>query len=253
MFTKAIVRKPGKSIVHGITTARLGKPDHTLALEQHAAYVHALKSCGLQVIVLEADEAYPDSIFVEDTALLTPTCAIITNPGATSRKGETAAIKEVLLDHYSQIETITDPGTIEGGDVMMVGTHFYIGLSDRTNPEGAQQMIVYLKKYGYSGSVVHVENMLHLKTGISYLEQNTIAATREYLSIPDFQKFKVLGVDHQESYAANCLWINGTVLVARGFPKTIQTIEAAGYSVIELDVSEFRKLDGGLSCLSLRF
>jgi dimethylargininase len=253
MFTKAIVRTPSKSMVNGISTAGLGIPDYELAIKQHAAYIDALKECGLDVIVLPADEAYPDSTFVEDVALLTPACAIVTNPGAESRRGETASIKKILQDFYTHIEEIHEPGRVEAGDIMMVGSHFYIGLSERTNQAGAEQMIGFLGKYGMSGSVVMMSEMLHLKTGLAYLENNNLLAYGEFLTKPEFQQFNILEIDASESYAANCIWVNGTVLVPKGYPKAQKIIADAGYSIIEVDVSEFRKLDGGLSCLSLRF
>ena len=136
---------------------------------------------------------------------------------------------------------------------MMVGDHFYIGLSARTNPEGAHQVIEILARHGLSGSTVSFGEMLHLKTGIAYLENDTIAATGAYLEIEEFKKFKRIKIDADEAYAANCLWVNGTVLAAAGYPKAAGKIAAAGYPIIEVEVSEFRKLDGGLSCLSLRF
>ena len=125
-FTKAIVKRPSKSLADGLTTAKLGKPDYKNALLQHSAYIAALQKCGLQVTVLDADEDFPDSCFVEDVALLTPHCAILTNPGAASRKGEVKLIKKTIEGHYSNIETIDPPGSLEAGDVMMVGSHFYI-------------------------------------------------------------------------------------------------------------------------------
>jgi dimethylargininase len=253
MFTHAIVRKPGRSLVDGLTTSNLGKPDYKLALLQHQAYVDALRSCGLEVLVLEADERYPDSTFIEDTALLTPACAIITNPGAPSRRGETAMIKEVLADYYTNIEEVRPPGTVEGGDIMMVASHVYIGLSDRTNEEGAQQVMACLEKYGMTGSTIAVGDILHLKSGGSYLEKNILVAVSDFLKMEEFRKFDILVVGEDEAYAANSLWVNGKVFVAQGYPKTAEKIADAGYPVIELDVSEFRKLDGGLSCLSLRF
>lgn len=253
MFTRAIARTPGRTMVHGLTTAGLGPPDYEKALAQHADYVKALGECGLEVLVLEADEAYPDSTFVEDTALLTRECAIITNPGAPSRRGEIVAIKRVLEEYYRDIEEVQAPGTVDGGDIMMVGRHFYIGLSDRTIPMGAGQVIGFLEKYGMSGSLVTLENVLHLKTGVAYLEQDNLVACGEFLSNKAFQGFNILEIDGDESYAANCIWVNGTVLVPKGYPKAKGTIEGAGYEVREVDVSEFRKLDGGLSCLSLRF
>ena len=253
MFTKAIVRPPGKSMGNGISTAGLGLPDYELALQQHAAYIAALKACRLDVTVLPADEAYPDSTFVEDVALLTPACAIITNPGADTRRGEIAAIKPVLQDFYTNVEEIREPGRVEAGDIMMVGSHFYIGLSARTNQAGAEQMIGFLQKYGLSGSVVTLEEVLHLKTGVAYLEKNNLLACGEYLTKPEFQQFNLLEIDESESYAANCIWVNGTVIMPKGYPNAHKTITEAGYPILEVDVSEFRKLDGGLSCLSLRF
>jgi dimethylargininase len=253
MFKQAIVRTPGKSMVYGLSTAGEGPPNYKKALIQHENYIQALESCGLEVVVLPPDEEYPDSTFVEDTALLTPQCAIITNPGAPSRRGETAAIKEALTSYYTDIEEIQSPGTIEGGDIMMVGRHFFIGLSARTNLEGARQMIGFLKKCSLSGSVVTLEKVLHLKTSVAYLEHNNLVASGEFVTKEAFRRFNILTVDADESYAANCIWVNGTVLMPYGYPKTKQMIERAGYPVMTVDVSEFKKLDGGVSCLSLRF
>lgn len=253
MFKNVITRKPSKSMVHGITTANLGKPDYEKALLQYSEYVKALKSCGVNTIELEAKEDYPDSCFVEDTALLTKKCAIITNPGVESRKGEEKEINEVLKDFYDNIEVIKDPGTVEGGDIMMVGDHFYIGLSTRTNEEGARQMISFLEKYGYTGTTVPLREFLHLKTGVSYLEDNNLLATGEFLGSTEFREFNIIEVSKDDDYSANCIWVNGKVIVPKGFNNTKDAIIKAGYDVIELDMSEFQKLDGGLSCLSLRF
>ncbi len=253
MFKKAIVKTPGKSIVNGLTTAGLGLPDYEKALDQHRGYIKALQKCGLEVTVLEADEKYPDSTFIEDIALLTPSCAIITNPGATSRRNETVGIKNVLSDFYAVIEEIQNPGTIEAGDIMMVGSHFYIGLSERTNLEGARQTIEILAKYGMSASLIELKEVLHLKTGLAYLENNNLIACGEFLTKKEFQSFNLLTIDEGERYAANCVWINGKVLIPAGYPRAKETIEKAGYSTKVVDVSEFQKLDGGLSCLSLRF
>jgi len=253
MFTKAIVRTPSKSMVNGVTSANLGLPNYELALEQHHDYIDALIRCGLQVKVLSADENFPDSTFVEDTALLTPKCAIIANPGAPSRKGEIIEIKHVLKNYFLSISFIEPPGTVEPGDIMMVGDHFFVGLSERTNEDGAAQIITLLNKCGYSGSVILLKDMLHLKTGVAYLENNNLLAYGEFLQEEEFRDFNIIEIDEDESYAANCIWVNNNVLVPKGFSKTRDKIIDAGYSIIEVDVSEFRKLDGGLSCLSLRF
>ena len=151
MLNQAILRSPGKSIIHGLTTAELGTPNYEKAIIQHAEYARALKECGLEVLVLEADERYPDSTFIEDVALLTKNCAIITNPGAPSRRGETIAIKKIISDFYSNVEMVQLPGTVEAGDIMMVGSHFYIGLSQRTNTAGAQQIITILENMDLPG------------------------------------------------------------------------------------------------------
>lgn len=252
MFTKAIVKRPCKNLANGLTTANLGKPDYDLALKQHQRYIEALIECGLEVTILEADEDYPDSVFVEDTAVLTPRCAIITNPGAPSRRGEIIEISKVLKNIYQNVETITEPGTLEAGDVMMVGNHFYIGISKRTNQAGANQLINILEKYDLTGSTITLENVLHLKSGVSYLDNNNLLSIKNFINEPEFQKYNIILVDEDESYAANSLWINDNVLVPEGFPKTKENINNAGYTAIEIDVTEFRKLDGGLSCLSLR-
>jgi len=256
MFTKAIVRRPGKSIIYGITSSpELGKPDYDLAIKQHDAYIEALKHRGLEVTILEADENYPDSCFVEDVAVLTKDFAVITNPGAPTRKGEVNGITDVIRRFYpdSKIEYIREPGTLEGGDVMMVGNHFYVGLSGRTNMEGIKQFGDILRKYGYKLTVVTLKEVLHLKTGVSYLENGNLLVAGEFIYKDEFKDFNRIIVPENESYAANSLWINDKVLVPVGFEKTKNAIEKSGYEVITVDTSEFRKLDGGLSCLSLRF
>ncbi len=253
MFSHAIVRKPGKSLIQGLTTANLGPPDYSLALKQHQNYVEALKFCQLEVVELEADEQHPDSCFVEDVALLTPVCAFITRPGALSRQGEVEGIRPVIEMYYDDIVEIVDPGTIEAGDIMMVGKHFYIGLSERTNQAGAEQIIMELNKRGMNGSMIELNDLLHLKTGISYIENDTVVVTGELTTHPSFAAFRKLIVPHEEAYAANCIWVNGHVIIPHGFPETIVMVQDAGCQTIEVDVSEFRKLDGGLSCLSLRF
>ena len=240
-------------MVDGISTANLGRPDYRKALAQHTDYIEALMECGLQVKVLPPDEKFPDSTFVEDAALMTPHCAILTNPGAPTRTLETRSMLTTIREFCKTVEIIEAPGTVEGGDIMMVGNHYYIGLSERTNQAGAKQLIAILEGYGMQGSVVELTEVLHLKTGLGYLEDNNLLACGEFLIKPEFQQYKLLQVDPEEAYAANSVWVNGTVLVPAGFPKTSALIASAGYKVRQVDVSEFQKLDGGLSCLSLRF
>ncbi len=252
-YTHAIVRTPCREMIHGLTTANLGKPDYNKASDQHQAYIAALKSCGLEVLVLEPDSEFPDSTFVEDTALLTTQGAIITSPGAPSRKGEIVKMQTVLNQFFKEITKTEEPGTVDAGDVLMAESHFYIGLSARTNSEGANQLAQLLTQYSFSASIIPVRDGLHLKSGVAYLDKNYLVVNPNFITRIEFQKYSLIEVTGVESYAANCLWINDYVLVASGFPKTKNAIERAGFQTIELNVSEFRKLDGGLSCLSLRF
>lgn len=253
MFRNAIVRMPGKSIRDGLTTSTLGEPDYFKALQQHSIYIKTLRQLGLEVTVLPETVLFPDSVFIEDVALCTPDFAVICNPGAETRRGEIQGIREVLEEFYGIVEMISSPGTVEAGDVMMAGNHFFIGISNRTNTEGANQLIKILEKHKMTGSKVHLRKMLHLKSGVSYLENNNLLVCGEFVNNKAFERFNPIIVDEDESYAANSLWINGKVLVPGGFPQSKSKIEKAGYETIVLDVSEFRKVDGGLSCLSLRF
>ena len=212
MFTRAIVRKPCEAMVNGLTEADMGLPDYALACEQHQGYIEALKECGLQITELPALEEYPDSCFVEDVALLTSKCAILTHPGAQSRRGETQHIEDAIKEFYTTVEHIDFSGHVEAGDIMMVGEHFYIGLSDRTNTKGAAQLIALLNKYKLSGSMVEMSDLLHLKTGLSYLEDNNLLTFGEMNTHPEFDQFNRVKINIDEGYAANSVWINGTAV-----------------------------------------
>ena len=252
MFKHAIARKPCSRFADGITTAGLGRPDYPLALQQHGDYVSALQSCGLEVTVLDADENFPDSCFVEDVAVVTKNVAVITNPGAPSRKEEIQLMIPVL-EKFRTLQYIQSPGTLEGGDVMQIENHFYIGLTKRTNQSGAHQLGSALLNAGYSYSVMPVETALHLKTAVNYVGKNILLASREFSSHPEFENLHVIEVDDSELYAANCLLINDTVIVPAGFPGVKSQLQKRKLKMIELNMSEFEKMDGGLSCLSLRF
>jgi len=253
IFHNAIVRMPGENIVNALTTQNLGKPEYIKALRQHYNYVNALEKSGLKVTILKPDIRYPDATFVEDTAVLTERCAILTNLGAKSRRGEEEEIREVLEGFFTNIEAIRPPGTLEGGDVMRAEDYFYIGLSERTNEEGAKQLIDILSKYNYRGITVPLKKALHLKTGLAYIGENTLIARGEFINSPIFKGFNIIEIDDDERYAANCIRVNDYVLLPEGYPKIMETIQRVGYKTIMVDVSEFKKIDGGLSCLSLRF
>ena len=252
-FRRAIVRRPGRSVVSGLSKSSHTTPVYEKALEQHDQYVKALKRCGLDVVILDASEKFPDSTFVEDVAVLTPECAIITAPGAKTRAGEIQEISTTLSSFFSHIEQITPPGTLEGGDVMQVGSHYYVGLSERTNGEGARQLIGILDKYGMTGSTIPVHNFLHLKTGVTWIGNNTLVSACGFTVSPEFKNFRFIQVVEGEDKAANCIDLGDEILMPAGFPKTNKLLCGAGFSVVEVDISEFAKIDGGLTCLSLRF
>ncbi len=256
MFSKAIVRPPGANFAAGLTTVALGAPDLDRALKQHEAYCQALQSCGLKLLQLPPDEERPDSTFVEDTAILTTRGAVITRPGAPSRRDETNHITPLIRDYFKRVHAIEEPGTVDGGDICEAGEHFFIGVSLRTNEHGAQQLAGFLESFGFTSSLIDirgVSNILHLKSGLAYLGAKQLVSIAALSDLEQFSGYDVLCLDSSEDYAANCLEINGNVFIARGFPATQRELENLGYQTIALDMSEFQKMDGGLSCLSLRF
>jgi dimethylargininase len=254
LFKNAIVRIPGRNFDAGLTSASLGRPEFDQVLEQHARYCEALAACGLAVTRLDAELRFPDSTFVEDTAVITARAAVLTRPGAASREGEVEAIRRAILRHFPSLLTIEAPGTLDGGDICEAGDHFFLGLSHRTNEEGARQLAAHLEGQGYTCSTIDVRGMssiLHLKSGISYIGDNTLVVMEEMAS--RFSGFDLIRVGLDESYGANCVRVNDRVLVAAGFAALTSDLLARGFDPLVLEMSEFRKMDGGLSCLSLRF
>ncbi|MFZ0735832.1 MAG: arginine deiminase family protein [Candidatus Acidiferrales bacterium] len=255
-FRNAIVRRPAGNFADGLTSVELGRPSHEKAVEQHGHYCEALARCGLQLTVLEADLRYPDSTFVEDVAILAHGSAILTRPGAPSRQGEVTEIRGTIREHFSVTREITSPGTLDGGDVCEADDHYFIGISKRTNEEGARQLAQFLALDGCTSSCIDIrsmETLLHLKSGIAYLGEGNFVATSELYNHLPADRYKILRVHSRESYAANCLRINEHVLVPSGFPGVRAAVEQLGYATIALDMSEYQKMDGGLTCLSLRF
>jgi dimethylargininase len=254
MFTEAIVRTPGRNLHQGLTTAQLGVPHFELVLAQHAEYCAALRSCGLTVTALKADLDHPDSTFVEDTAVVTPRSAMLTRPGARSREGEVASMRPILRRFFPALTEIEAPGTLDGGDICEAGEHFFLGVSQRTDDEGARQLAVHLAAAGFTSEVVDVrgiQSILHLKSGVSYVGENTLVVIEEMTGM--FSGYEQIVVAREESYAANCVRVNDRVLVAAGYPRLVSELRERGFDPLELDMSEFQKMDGGLSCLSLRF
>ena len=266
-YSRAIVRPPGPNLVNGLAQASLGLPDLELARAQHDAYCAALAGCGLALTYLPVDHNHPDSTFVEDTAVLTPRGAILTRPGAPSRIRETASIAAVLRSLFPTLAEISAPGTVDGGDICdclaaagqqatATRTDFLIGVGDRTNVEGARQLTRWLGGLGYRASTIDttaVRGLLHLKTGLTYLGDGRLAVISELADHPALAHFQKLLVPAEEAYAANCLRLGNSVLVPAGCPRFAATVRQLGLAVLAIEMSEFRKVDGGLSCLSLRF
>ncbi len=264
MFTKAIVRPPAANFSEGLTKAGLGAPDYKSALEQHQRYCDALARCGLELIRLEADERYPDSCFVEDAALIFNAAdegvrapsAVITRPGAFSRQGEIESIRAELWHIFSSLKEIQSPGTLDGGDVCEVGKHFFVGISERTNEDGARQLAVILAAHGLTQSLVDIrgiDGLLHLKSGLACLAGHKLIVTEALAQRAELQGYELIYVDPNEEYAANCIEVNGRVLIAAGYPRFEARLQSLGYETMALEMSEFQKMDGGLSCLSLRW
>lgn len=285
MFTRAIVSPPAPNFAAGLTTAGRGAPLFARALQQHEAYCAALEACGLTLTRLEADADYPDSTFVEDTAILaigvapSPTvgflprwqpAAVLTRPGPQSRRGEVTAIQNALESFFpaSAIETIKAPGTVDGGDICQAANHFFVGVSERTNEAGAQQLAEILARFGFTASLIDIRpnrttksvsgasataSLLHLKSGLAYLSDNRLVVTEALAKRAEFSAYELISVRPEEEYAANCINVNDNILVPAGFPATERAIQRLGYQTIVLEMSEFQKMDGGLSCLSLRF
>jgi dimethylargininase len=252
MFTHAITRKPGANFSRGMTTAKNESHDHELIVSQHEAYRDALRSFGLEVIVLNPLADYPDAYFVEDTAVVTPRVAIVTLPGASARRGEADAIAPVLAD-FRKIRRIQPPGTMDGGDILMVGNHFIIGISKRTNAQGAAQLGNILQSCGYTWATVPVRSGLHLKSSVNLVAENTLLLSTEYCGLDELKRFDQIVVDEIEKPACNTLWINDHLMVPEGFRHTRKKLEATGYDIVELDIGEVIKMDGGLTCMSIRF
>ena len=251
-YTQAIVRRPGADCGRGLTTAGLGEPQYDELLEQHSRYRTALESLGVVVHALEPLPGYPDAYFVEDVAVVTPAVAVLTRPGAESRRGEESAM-EAVLSRFRPVERIIAPGTVDGGDIVQIGEHFLIGVSDRTNEEGAAQLARILAAAGYTSAALAVGSGLHLKTDVNALDEETLLVTAEYAGRPELGGYRKVVVPGAEEYAANSVAINGAVLIPAGCEKTRALVETHGLATLALEMSEARKMDGGLSCFSLRF
>ena len=253
-FARAITRRPSASIIDGLRAEDIGTPSLDQMLQDHAHYVATLTSTGAQVIELDATDDFPDAVFVEDTALCLPKGAILMRPGAPSRMGEVAQMAPTLRTCYDTVAEIKGPGHIEGGDILVTGREILVGRSDRTDAAGVEELRAIVDPWGYIlREVFTPEGVLHFKTDCSLVGPNTILSTRRLAASGCFEGYDVLYVADGEEAAANAIRFNNLVLFPAGFPKTATMLREHGYDVVEINNSECAKLDGGMSCLSLRF
>jgi dimethylargininase len=221
-------------------------------LAQHAAYVAALAAAGLTVEMLDPLPGSPDAYFVEDTAVVTAELAVVTLPGAPARRGEVESIA-VALARHRPVLALEPPATLDGGDVLQVGRRVFVGLSARTNEAGAEQLGALLAAHEYATTAVPVGAGLHLKSSVNALDEETLLLTAALADLPVFRDYERLIVAPGEEYAANVLAVNDVLLVPRGYPETRRRLAQLGRPIVELDVSGARAMDGGLTCMSLRF
>lgn len=251
--TYALVRGVPKTFDRAITPHGSTEPiDVERAREQHDLYCQTLEGLGLELIRIAADDRFPDCPFVEDAALVLGDRAIITAPGAETRRGETAAIEEALRNRML-LRHIQAPATLDGGDVLLIDDHLYVGLSSRTTSLATEQLGQLLADTRHEVIPVRVRGILHLKSACTYLGSGVIVHLPGHLDDDVFSRYDRITVPGSESHAANCLSVNGTVLVPAGAPETRQLIEEAGFETLELDISESHKAGGGLTCSSIIF
>ena len=253
-FTHAIARKPSARIVDGLRAVDTGTPDLRQFQQDHAHYVSLLASTGAEVSVLESLDEFPDSVFVEDAALCLPEVAIAMRPGAPSRVGEAAAMAPVLSGFYDDVISIVGPGFIDGGDILVSESEILVGRSARTDAAGIAELAQITSQWNYQVREVETPaGVLHFKTDCSLMDEETVLATRRLSDSGCFDGYRIISTAEGENAAANAIRFNELVIMPAGFPRTAEKLDAAGYAVREVGNTEAAKLDGGMSCLSLRF
>jgi len=224
--------------------------DVKVARAQHHEYVNVLKELGSNVIELPAEADLPDSVFVEDTAFILPEVAVITRPGADSRKPETESITQALSS-YRPLLHVREPATVDGGDVLVLGKIIYVGLSSRSNEDAIEQLNDLLCEYGYHVTGVELHDCLHLKSAVTRVDEKTILINKNWVEPQHFEKFDWIEIDSDEPFAANCLPVGDSIIFPTAFPKTRARLEASGYRVATVEVSELAKAEGAVTCCSL--
>jgi dimethylargininase len=252
-FNSAIVRTPGRSVVDGLSATPGPAPVFEGVLAEHLSYIAALRSAGVDVTVLDALEPFPDSIFVEDPALVFSQAALLLRPGAPSRRDEARELSATLSARFPKVLPLSE-GFADGGDILVTPGRVLIGLSARTNADGAANLRQLLDSIGIASEVVQVpRGTLHLKTDCSLIDEETVLATETLAKSGVLEGFRILVVPAEERAATNALPVNDVVLTRAGCPRTRELIEKQGLDVVPLPVTEIGKIDAGLSCMSLRW
>ncbi len=250
-MTIALTRSPGPELAQcELTFVERAPIEYERALEQHASYRAALKELGAEVVNLPALSGAPDATFVEDPALVLDDIALLTRPGAESRLAEGASLGEAL-SAWRSLEAMEAPGTLDGGDVLRIGDVLYVGQSSRTDHAGLKQLAHRVLPHGLRVKAVHVEGSLHLKTACTWLGGNTLLVNPGWVDTERLDGYELLEIDPSEPFAANVLRIGGGVVIAASAARTAERVEALGIKVIQVDLSEFEKAEGGPTCLSL--
>jgi len=221
-----------------------------LARAQHHDYVQALLKIGCRVIELREEPDLPDSVFVEDASFILPEVAVITRPGADSRKPETESIIQALSP-FRPLVHITAPATVDGGDVLVLGKHIYVGLSTRSTPEAVTQLQGLLDDYGYKVSGLELTDCLHLKTAVTRVDDKTLLINKNWIDPAYFTGYDLIEVDPSEPFAANCLPVNGVIIFPTSFPKTQEKLEQKRFKIMSVSVDELAKAEGAVTCCSL--
>ncbi|SHI82228.1 dimethylargininase [Shimia gijangensis] len=253
-FSHALCRTPSASVTDGLRAEDQGDPDASVFLKEHEAYVTALRATGATVEVLPADEAFPDSVFIEDAALCLKGQAIVLRPGAESRLGESAALRPDLERVMNGVIDLETTGFVDGGDILCSDDEVMIGLSARTNRQGAEDLRPIVESLGYTLRILETPaDILHFKTESSLLDERTILATPKLAASGCFQDYRVIHTAEGEEAAANAIRFNDTVFLSSGHPRTAEILRKVGYNVQEMPTTQAALVDGGLSCMSLRF
>jgi dimethylargininase len=226
--------------------------DYDRAVKQHDAYCVLLRDCGLRVIELIVNSAYPDSTFIEDTAVVVDEIAVMASMGVGSRRGEVAGVESVLAA-YREIDRIQPPATLEGGDVLRIGNRIFVGITPRTNVAGVNALKAILEPFGYQVIPVSVRSCLHLKSACTAIDDDTVLVNPHWVDLTNFRDFRALSVSDDEPWAANSLRVDNTLCMHEGFTKTTEILQGQGFSVKTVDISELLKAEAGMTCSSIIF